>query len=122
MYTSFLWGLKARKFLARRQSDHREEGVNKNGRPQPLNFHLFSVLALLFFMFLIVIYCVFVRVVCFYVLCVCDGGTVLVPLYSYSAGLCTIEGNIGTIAAIGTTPHAATTGCSHLCQGISQTR
>ena len=38
----------------------------------------------------------------------------------YSAGMCTIEGNTGIIAATGTTPLAATTGCSHVCQAISQ--
>ena len=35
-------------------------------------------------------------------------------IHSRGAGVCTIEGNIGTIAATGTTPHTATTGCSHL--------
>ena len=38
----------------------------------------------------------------------------------YSAGMCTIEVNTGIIAATGTTPHTATTGCSYLCQAISR--
>ena len=38
----------------------------------------------------------------------------------YSAGMCTIEGNIGTIAADGTTPHTATTGCAYLRQVIPE--
>ena len=33
----------------------------------------------------------------------------------YSAGMCTLEGNAGTVPATGTSPHTATTGCSHLC-------
>ena len=44
--------------------------------------------------------------------------TVIAPLYS--AGMCTVEGNNGTLAATGTTPHTVTTGCSHVCQAISQ--
>ena len=35
-------------------------------------------------------------------------------------GICTIKGNTGTQAAIGTTLHTATFGCFHLCQAISQ--
>ena len=34
--------------------------------------------------------------------------------------MCTIEGNTGTIAATGTNPHTATTGCSHVPQAKSQ--
>ena len=33
-----------------------------------------------------------------------------------SAGMYTIDRNTGTTAATGTTPHSATTGCSHVCQ------
>ena len=35
-----------------------------------------------------------------------------------SAGMCTIEGNTGTIPATGTTPLTATTGRSSMCQAI----
>ena len=39
----------------------------------------------------------------------------------YSADICTIEGNTGTIAETGTTPRAATTGVSHTCPTVLQT-
>ena len=38
----------------------------------------------------------------------------------YCAGMCTIEGNVGTTAATGTTPHTALACFSHTCQSISQ--
>ena len=41
-------------------------------------------------------------------------------VFLYSAGICTIQVNTGTIAAIGTTPHTAITGCSHVCHAISR--
>ena len=41
-------------------------------------------------------------------------------LYTSSAGMCTVEGVTGTIAATGTTPHTTTARRSHLCQVISQ--
>ena len=54
----------------------------------------------------------------------CTGTTIVYVLkqlrFLYSAGVCTVEGNTGIIAATGTTPHDATTSCFHTRHAISQ--